>query len=73
VGKLKQDLPKAILDKLRPSEKILKAIKQAEEILLEQKNEDDFGPKGDLKIVALHRSLKGKYSYQDIRKAQLFW
>ena len=72
VGKLKQDLPKEILDKFRPPEKALKAIKKVELDLLEQKNEEDLDSKGEVRISALHKHLKGKYSYQDIRKAQLF-
>jgi len=64
VGKLKQDLSPEILDKFRPSEEALAAIKQAEVLLKSQ---------GEVKLGALHRYLKGKYSYREIKKAQLFY
>ncbi|GMQ95296.1 MAG: AAA family ATPase [Patescibacteria group bacterium] len=58
--KLKEDDTKLDLSKFKPKMRDLKAMKDA------------FKKTGDTKLTPVHRKLRGKYSYEQLRLARLF-
>jgi hypothetical protein len=71
--KLMEDYPDMDFSQIRPKEELIVVVKKAEEICRKKSIDEDFDQNGKLKLGLLHRELNGKYDYNDIRLARIFF